>query len=196
MFTVTPEIKGLIFDWDGTLIDTMPVHYLAWKDTVEENGAQFPEGYFYELAGVKSEQIVVLLNDKYGYQLDPVSIATAKEALFMEKYLPQAAMIEPVLALARQYKGKLPMAVATGGTPPVITTALEYSGLTGFFDAVVTSADVEHGKPAPDTFLEAAHQIGVEPELCMVFEDGEAGLEGARKAGMVTVDVRPVLAKL
>jgi beta-phosphoglucomutase family hydrolase len=196
MFTVAPDVKGLIFDWDGTLIDTMPMHYLAWRDVVRQHGADLLEAFFYELAGVKSDQVVILLNKEFGYQLDPQMISTIKEELFIEKYLPQAVMIEPVLEVARQYKGKLPIAVATGGIPLVINSALEHNGLTGFFDAVVTSVDVEHGKPAPDTFLEAARRIGVEPECCLVFEDADAGLEGARRAGMVTVDVRPVLVHL
>jgi HAD superfamily hydrolase (TIGR01509 family) len=86
------------------------------------------------------------------------------------------------------------MAVATSGIPSVLNKAMAHAGLSDFFDAVVTAADVEHGKPAPDTFFEAARRIGVEPQYCQVFEDSDAGLEGARRAGMVATDVRPVLA--
>ena len=194
MFIVEPHVRGLIFDWDGTIIDTMPVHYLAWRDTVEQRNAHLPEQLFYELAGVPSDRIVEILNEKFGYQLDPNEIAVEKERLFVDKYLTRAQLIEPVLNVARQYKGTIPLAVATGGTPPVISRAMAYAGLTDFFDAVVTAADVKHGKPAPDTFLEAARRIGVEPQYCQVFEDSDAGLEGARRAGMVATDVRPVLA--
>ncbi len=195
MFTIEPHVRGLIFDWDGTILDTMPVHYLAWLDTVRQHNADFPESLFYELAGVPSTSIVEILNEKLGYQLDPQEITDSKEQLFVDHYLTQALLIEPVLNVARQYKGKMPLAVATGGTRPVLSRALAHAGLTDFFDAVVTADEVEHGKPAPDTFLEAARRIGVAPQNCQVFEDSDAGLEGARRAGMVATDVRPVLAK-
>lgn len=195
MFTIEPQVQGLIFDWDGTIIDTMPVHYLTWLETVRQHNADFPEQLFYELAGVPSTGIVAALNEKFGYQLDPHQITVEKEQLFVDKYLPQAQLIEPVLNVARQYKGKMPMAIATGGIPPVLSKGLALAGLTDFFDAIVTSVDVQHGKPAPDTFLEAARRIGVEPQYCQVFEDSDAGLEGARRAGMVATDVRLMLAK-
>ncbi len=191
--TIEPNIKGLIFDSDGTLIDTMPLHYLAWQETMQPHGIDFPEAMFYALAGVPSVKIVEILNEKHGRELDPLEIVHAKEALFVKKYLPQAQPITPVVNIARQYKGKLPMAVATGGNMSVVSNALRTIGLTDFFDAVVTADDVVNGKPAPDTFLEAARRLGVEPEMCQVFEDAEAGLEGARRAGMVATDVRPWL---
>lgn len=193
MITIDPHIQGLIFDSDGTLVDTMPLHYLAWQETVQAQKANFPESLFYNLAGVPSDRIVEILNEEFGYQLNPRQIATAKEKLFLEKYLPQAKPIEPVIAIARQYKGRLPMAVATGGISPVVNSALKAIGLDGFFDTVVTSEDVQHGKPAPDTFLECARRLNVEPTACVVFEDSELGLEGARRAGMLGVDIRPWL---
>lgn len=193
MITIDPHIQGLIFDSDGTLVDTMPLHYLAWQETVQAQKADFPESLFYDLAGVPSDKIVEILNEKFGYQLNPRQIAPAKEKLFLEKYLPQAKPIEPVIAIARQYKGRLPMAVATGGISPVVNSALKAIGLDGFFDTVVTSEDVQHGKPAPDTFLECARRLNIEPTACVVFEDSELGLEGARRAGMLGVDIRPWL---
>jgi len=190
MITIEPHIKGLIFDWDGTLIDTMPLHYLAWQETVQAMGAHFPEELFYDLAGVPSDKIVGILNEKFGYQLEPQETAVEKERLFLEGYLPRAKPIEPILAIARAHKGQLPMAVATGGVPPVIQSALKVVGLENFFDAIVTSEDVAHGKPAPDTFLEAARRLKVDPDTCMVFEDSDLGLEAATRAGMAGVDVR------
>ena len=85
----------------------------------------------------------------------------------------------------------MPMAVATGGIPPVVNFALKAIGMEDYFDTVVTSEDVEHGKPAPDTFLEAARRLNVEPQYCMVFEDSDMGLEASNRAGMVAVDIRP-----
>jgi beta-phosphoglucomutase family hydrolase len=192
-FTANTDVQGLIFDADGTLIDTMPLHYLAWQETVQVEGGHFPEQLFYDLAGVPSHKIAEILNQKFGYRLDPRQTAINKERLFLEKYLPKAGPIETVLAIAKAYKGRLPMAVATGGVPHVINSALKVIGLEHFFDAIVTSEDVKHGKPAPDTFLEAARRLKVEPRHCVVFEDSDLGLEGARRAGMTAVDVRPWL---
>lgn len=191
--TIDTHIKGLIFDSDGTLIDTMPMHYLAWLEIVHPLGGQFSEELFYELAGVPSEKIVEIINQNSGTNLDPKVTTEHKENLFISKYLPRAKPIAPVIDIAEAHKGKLPMAVATGGTPPVISNALKTLGKENFFDAVVTAADVKHGKPAPDTFLEAARRLGVEPQYCQVFEDSEAGLEAARRAGMVATDIRPWL---
>jgi len=191
MITIEPHIQGLIFDADGTLIDTMPLHYLAWRETVQAVGAHFPEALFYELAGVPSDKIAKILNEKFGYHLDPQRTASDKERLFLKSYLPRAKAIEPVVAIAKSNKGQLPMAVATGGIPPVVESALKAIGLENFFDAIVTSQDVVNGKPAPDTFLEAARRLNVDPKACIVFEDSDLGLEGAERAGMTGIDVRP-----
>ena len=191
MITIEPHIQGLIFDSDGTLIDTMPLHYLAWEETVQTRGAHFPEELFYELAGVPSDKIAEILNETFGYQLNPQKTAADKERLFLECYLPKAKPIEPVVAIARANKGQLPMAVATGGIPVVVQAALKAIGLENFFDTVVTSEDVANGKPAPDTFLEAARRLQVDPKACLVFEDSDLGLEAAKRAGMAGIDVRP-----
>jgi beta-phosphoglucomutase family hydrolase len=193
MITIESHIQGLIFDSDGTLVDTMPLHYLAWQEIAQSKNADFPEQLFYDLAGVPSDRIVEILNEKFGYGLDPKPTAAEKETLFLSSYLPRAKPIEPVIAIARQYKGRLPMAVATGGVSVVVNSALKAINMTGFFDAIITSEDVKHGKPAPDTFLEAARQLKVQPERCMVFEDSDLGLEAAKRAGMVGVDIRPWL---
>ncbi len=189
-FTLEPHVKGLIFDSDGTLVNTMPLHYRAFLETFESTGEQFPEELFYELAGVPTDRIIEVLNEKFGYKLDPKEITRKKEKIFLKKYLPQAQPIEPVINIAKANKGRMPMAVATGGIPMVVNNAMRAIGMTGFFDTIVTAEDVTHGKPAPDIFLEAARRIGVEPQYCQVFEDSDAGLEAAQRAGMVATDVR------
>lgn len=191
--SIPAHIKGLIFDLDGTLVHTMPMHYRAWLDTMHAKGADFPEPLFYDLAGVPSDKIVEILNEKFGYDFDPKALAHEKEQLFLDRYVPQAQPIEPVVAIAQAHKGKLPMAVATGGIPTVAQALLNTINMSEFFQTMVTSADVVNGKPAPDTFLEAARRLGVEPALCQVYEDSDAGLEGARRAGMIAIDVRPWL---
>jgi HAD superfamily hydrolase (TIGR01509 family) len=117
--------------------------------------------------------------------------AQRKDALF-EEMIPQVSVIEPVVKLVRQYAGKLPMVVATGGSRGVVTKTLSALNLLEYFQTLVTADDVKHGKPAPDIFLEAARRIGVPPEQCCGFEDADLGLQAIRSAGMMAIDIRPV----
>ena len=184
--------RGAIFDCDGTLADTMPLHYQAWVTALAERGAEFSEQLFYDLGGVPTVDIVRILNDRFGYTLDPEEVAHAKEVLY-EELLPQATPISRVVALVHEYHGRYPLAVASGGLRRLVDQTVHALGLTDHFHAICTAEDVEHGKPNPDLFLLAASRIGVAPEDCIVFEDSELGLEAARRAGMQPVDVRPWL---
>jgi beta-phosphoglucomutase family hydrolase len=189
MFELPEWIKGLVFDCDGTIADTMPLHYQAWSAALKTHGADFPEAMFYDFAGVPTRKIIEILNEKHGYSL-PVDEATnLKESMF-EELIPQTKPVGPVVDLIRQYSGKLPMSVATGGTRSLVTKTLTALNLLDKFEAMVTADDVLHGKPAPDIFLEAAQRIGVPPGECAAFEDGELGLQSAIAAGMLVVDVR------
>jgi beta-phosphoglucomutase family hydrolase len=190
---IKSNIKALIFDCDGTLADTMPAHYLAWREVTRANGADFPEDIFYQTGGMPGNKVVQLLNDRFGYQLNPQQITHDKEVLFYEKYVPQSQPIEPVVAIARQYQDKLPMAIATGGFRHIATKILKLIQIWDWFDTMVTSEDVVHGKPAPDTYLEAARRLNVLPAQCHAFEDSDPGIESARRAGMTVTDVRKLL---
>jgi beta-phosphoglucomutase family hydrolase len=190
---VLPEpgsFDGAIFDCDGTLADTMPLHYRAWCDCLAQRGASISEALFYELGGVPTEEIVRILNRRHGAGLDPTETAAAKEALYFT-LLPGATPVEPVVALVREYHGRYPLAVASGGIRPLVDQTIAALGLDGVFQAILTAEDVVRGKPEPDLFLLAAERIGVPPERCVVFEDSDLGLEAARRAGMFGVDVRP-----
>ena len=191
MLEIPPHIRGLIFDCDGTIADTMPLHYQSWVRAFRERAHDFPEALFYEMAGIPTDTIIEILNDKHGYNLPVHETATRKDALFMEM-IPQVKPIEPVVRLVEKYAGKLPMAVATGGTRALCTKTLQALDLIQHFQALVTADDVEHGKPAPDIFLEAARRICVDPKLCCAFEDADLGLQSARAAGMLAVDIRPM----
>lgn len=181
--------KGLIFDCDGTLADTMPLHWHAWQIVTQRHNLHFPEDRFYAFGGVPSRDILKLLAREQGRSLDHIAIAHEKE----ETYLPLIVKAKPVHAIveiAKANHGKIPMAVASGGTQKVIGLVLDHLKIRQLFDAVVTSEMVKHQKPAPDIFLEAARLIGVEPKFCRAYEDTDLGLTAIRAAGMEAVDAR------
>jgi beta-phosphoglucomutase-like phosphatase (HAD superfamily) len=183
------DIKALIFDCDGTLTDSMPLHYLAWRDVMTRHGMDFPEERFYALGGIPSDKIIVMLCQEHGLSLDVPQIAKEKEEAFLH-HLQHLEEIPAITNLARQHRGQLPMAVASGGLRYVIELQLQQIGLAGWFDTIVTAEDTELHKPEPDVFLEAARRLGVPPQFCRVYEDSDLGIEAARRAGMHWVDVR------
>lgn len=187
-------IQGLIFDCDGTLADTMPLHWRAWQVVAARHRLHLPEDRFYALGGVPSREIVKLLSAEQGLGLDHLAIAREKEA----EYLPLIAQVEPinaVVGVAREHFGKLPMAVASGSTHRVLEQVLARLDIRQLFQAVVTSEDVAHQKPAPDIFLEAARRLGVPPQQCRAYEDSDLGMQAIRAAGMEAVDVRTLRLK-
>ncbi len=188
------RIKGLVFDCDGTLADTMPLHWRAWHMITQRYDIHFPEDRFYSLGGVPARDILKLLAQEQGRSLDHIAIAHEKE----ETYLTTLSEVEPIHAvveIAQANHGNIPMAVASGGTEKIINLVLERLKIRHLFDAVVTSEMVKNQKPAPDIFLEAARRIGVDPKFCRAYEDTELGMAAIRAAGMEAVDVREVITK-
>ncbi len=186
--------RGIIFDCDGTLADTMPLHWRAWQVISRRHGFALNEERFYSLGGVPSRDILKLLSAEQGIALDPLAVAREKEA----EYLPLIAQVEPintVVGTAREHYGRIPLAVASGGTRRVIEQVLEHLGIRQLFQAVVTSEDIINQKPAPDIFLEAARRIGVPPQFCRAYEDTDLGMKAIRAAGMEAVDVRELRVK-
>jgi beta-phosphoglucomutase family hydrolase len=184
--------KGLIFDCDGTLADTMPLHWRAWQVIAAKYKLHFPQDRFYALGGVPSRDILKMLAEEQGVTLDHIQAAHEKE----NAYLPLMSEIEPIHAvveIAKANHGKIPMAVASGGTQQIICNVLEHLKIRHLFGAVVTSEMVKNQKPAPDIFLEAARRIGVDPKFCRGYEDTDLGMQAIRSAGMEAVDVRELL---
>jgi HAD superfamily hydrolase (TIGR01509 family) len=186
------DFTGYLFDLDGTLIDTMPLHFAAWRDALRRCGLgrELDEDYFYSLGGVPTLLVAQRIGEHYGVKLDAARVEHVKEELYLAR-LGEAKLIKPVVAFARRVAPTHPVAVVTGGMPRVAQSALQRTGLDALFSIVVTPADVPpgRGKPAPDLFLVAARRMGVPPERCLVFEDAEPGLIGARAAGMQVVRV-------
>ena len=186
--------KGLIFDCDGTLADTMPLHWRAWQAITQRHRLHFPEERFYAMGGVPTRDILKMLSQEQGVSIDHIAVAHEKE----NEYLPLLHQVEPVntvVGVAREHYGKVPMAVASGGTKKIISQVLEHLGILKLFDTLVTSEDVTRQKPAPDIFLEAARRIGVLPKYCRAYEDTDLGLQAIKAAGMEAVDVRELLVK-
>ena len=182
--------QALIFDVDGTLADSMPVHLKAWQKVGTENGFYYSREDFYHNAGMSGQAVVRVINEQQGLNLNPEEVAQAKEAAFLEK-LEEVRPIEPVVAIVENYHGKIPIAAGTGSFRHVAVKTLKYLGLYNKIDVLVSADDVENHKPAPDTFLQCAQYLNVKPEACMVFEDAELGFQAAANAGMHYIDVRP-----
>lgn len=190
MIDLPSNFKAFIFDLDGTLADTMSVHYKACQLVCNRKGFDFPEDYFYQEAGKPTLEVFRNLILKLGIKgIDGNELGQEKEKKFLE-LIPSVKPVKFVSQIAKKYKGKIPMAIGSGGQRNTVELTLTAIGFDDFFDSIVTCDDVEYHKPHPETFLKAALEMGVEPHECVVFEDGDPGLEAAKTAGMMTIDVR------
>lgn len=191
-YTVTPEIKGLIFDFDGTIVDSMPAHCLSWIDAFSAFGAAVSERFIYDNAGVSLTGVVKIYNQQNGTDFSPEEVVAAKDRRQIA-YLDEIRIIPQVMNVIERYHGVLPMAVVTGNSRNLTEPLMERLLLSGYFKTVIFGDDVAHSKPHPEGFLTAARAMGVAPNHCEVFEDGDPGLEAGRRAGMKVTDIRPWL---
>jgi beta-phosphoglucomutase family hydrolase len=182
---------ALLFDCDGTLADTMPAHYRAWLHVTGAHGIAFDEQRFYGLGGRPTRDILATLAREAGLDLDLDHGVQQKEAAFLAQ-LDRVAAIDPVVDVVRRSRGRVPMAVVTGGHRAVCTRILEHVGIAAAFDTLVASEDTDRHKPEPEPFLEAARRLGARPQRCVVWEDSDLGIEAARRAGMEWIDVRSI----
>ena len=182
--------EAAVFDCDGTLVDSMPAHFEAWCEALALHGAGgiFKEDVFFAMGGRPTLDIVVELNDEYDLKLDPIAVAFAKREAFLKR-LNTVTLIEEVAKFAESLRGKMPLAIATGGSRMVIEKTLKIVGISDWFDEVVTADDVAEGKPAPDIFLRAAELLGVHPTKCLALEDAPAGILSAQRAGMQVIAI-------
>ena len=178
------KAKALIFDLDGTLADTMPVHFLAYKNILAEYGIHFTPELFAKLAGIPAVGTIEKLNEWFGTKMNAEEVGHFKEREY-EKIMHKMKPIIPVVNLAKKYHGVLPMAVGTGGYRRLAWKTMDILGLDKYFDILVSTEDVARPKPFPDTFLKCAELMGVDPYYCEVFEDAQLGIEAAKTAGMM-----------
>ena len=180
--------KAYLFDCDGTIADSMPLHYVAWKKALGEHGCEFPEDVFYKWGGMPTVQIVETLSAQQGIAMNAEEVAHRKELLYYE-LLPQLQAVPEVLEQIELSYGRIPFAVVSGGNRESVTNSLKTLGLLDRFETLVCSEDYTKGKPDPEPFLVASRRLGIAPEDCLVFEDTEMGIESATAAGMASVKV-------
>ena len=185
---INPKTKALIFDLDGTLADTMPLHFQAYKNVLKNFGINFSPGIFVSLAGIPAVGTIEKLNEIYNTEMVAEEVGHLKE-LEYEKIMHKMKPVQPVIDLVERYYGKLPMAVGTGGYNRLSWKTMHILGLEKYFDILVSNEDVRRPKPFPDTFLRCAELMGVEPSVCEVFEDGAPGIQAAKEAGMMVTAV-------
>lgn len=181
--------QGIVFDMDGTLVDSMPAHMEAWRVTCEHYGYPFDLDYMNSLGGVPTQQTVVVLNEKFGMDRNPVEVARFKRETWEDMKL-EPVIIPATMAVFEHYRPTMAIGIGTGAERPHAEHLLSAHGLLARIDSLVTATDVTHGKPHPETFLTVAQQMGIEPAKCVVFEDTEIGRQAAIDAGMDCIMVK------
>lgn len=182
------DFEAYLFDCDGTIADSMPIHYMAWSTAVSEYGGQFPEDLFYSWGGVPLDETVRQLSKKYNISMPIEKVLERKEQLYYEN-LPKLRPVENVISHIYDQFGKIPFAVVSGSPRESIFKTLKILDLLDYFPHIVGSEDYKHGKPHPEPFLTAAKILNIAPERCLVFEDADLGIESATAAGMSWVRV-------
>ena len=187
---IYPEAKALIFDLDGTLSDSLPVHIISWHAVCRKLNCTFDEQIMVEMTGAPTISFAERIISEQNLTIDAEELVALKQKEFW-KNINQIKPHDAVIELMKSAHGHLPMAIGTGASKKSAMLQLQELGIDTLFDFIVTADDVEHHKPEPETFLRCAELMNVEPKNCQVFEDGELGMRAARTAGMLLTDVRP-----
>lgn len=187
--SAAPDTAALLFDCDGTLVDTMNVHRVIWAEIFGRYGFTMTDQWWADYCNVALVPFVQAAIPHAG-----VELAEELNQEGMDMYMDALHLVEPlehVIEIAHEHHGRLPMAVVTGGYREIIIPTLDAAGITHLFDVVVTADDVVHSKPAPDVYARAASLLQVDPARCIAYEDSEIGMESARGAGVGhVVDIR------
>jgi len=184
------SFRAYLFDCDGTIADSMPLHYRAWKRALGEWQCEFDEKLFYAWGGMPVAEIISTLNQRHGLRMPVEAVAGRKESLYFE-LLPELKAVPEVLEHIEAERGRIPFAVVSGSTRESVTASLVSLKLLDRFETMVCAGDYTRSKPDPEAFLLAADRLGAAPEDCLVFEDTEMGIQAATAAGMASVKVPP-----
>jgi HAD superfamily hydrolase (TIGR01509 family) len=184
------RFKAYLFDCDGTIVDSMPLHYIAWSKALGEWNCPFPEERFYAWGGMPIVEIIERLSTEHGIKMPVRHVAARKEELYYE-HLPELKAVPEVLEHIEQQHGRIPFAVVSGSERASVQASLRAIGLLQKFQTLVCAGDYVRSKPDPEAFLMAAQRLGLSPESCLVFEDTQMGVDAAKAAGMAWVRVPP-----
>jgi HAD superfamily hydrolase (TIGR01509 family) len=190
MHLTIPEgpFAAYLFDCDGTIVDSMPLHYVAWKRALDEYGCPFPEAQFYAMGGLPVETVIGELNREHNLHMPPAETALIKESYYYE-LLADLKAIPEVLEQIHLQHGNIPLAVVSGSPRESVEASLGNLGILDKFETLVCAGDYTHGKPNPEPFLLAAKRLNVDPKQCLVFEDAQPGIDSAIAAGMQYVRI-------
>jgi HAD superfamily hydrolase (TIGR01509 family) len=180
--------QAYLFDCDGTIADSMPLHYVAWKAALAEWSCDFSEDLFYAWGGRSVAEIISSLNQERGLRMPIDAVSRRKEQLYFAS-LPELEAVPEVLEVIEASHGLIPLAVVSGSTRESVTASLRALKILDLFDTLVCAGDYAKGKPDPEPFLVAAARLGIKPEGCLVFEDAEMGIQAATAAGMGSVKI-------
>jgi HAD superfamily hydrolase (TIGR01509 family) len=184
--------EAILFDLDGTLADTMPLHFDAWQAILADRGVVLARQRYFSMSGVPTRRILEVLSAEQGVPLDFDELVALKEARFLSQ-LHRAQPLDPAFSIAVAFHGRKPMGIVTGGIRRAVARTLALIRAEALFATVVTAEDTAHGKPDPAPFLLAAERLAAPAARCLVFEDGDPGIQAATAAGMEVVDVRPLV---
>lgn len=180
--------KAYLFDCDGTIADSMPLHYIAWRKALSEWNCEFDEQLFYAWGGMPVTEIIATLNEKHGLNMPVAELSERKEGLYFES-IPHLKAVPEVLEHIQLSHGRIPFAVVSGSTRDSVIASLEALNILDRFDTLVCAGDYTKSKPDPEPFLIAAERLGVAPGDCLVFEDTDMGIQAATAAGMASVKI-------
>ena len=182
------NFEAFLFDCDGTIADSMPLHYIAWKKALSEWNCGLSEEQFYAWGGMPIVEIIEKLNEQQGLTMPVKEVSRRKEEYYFE-ILPELRAVPEVLECVRSNHGKIPFAVVSGSTRDSVVASLKTLKLLDRFDVLVCAGEYSKSKPDPEAFLLAAEKLGVSPKSCLVFEDTEMGVQAATAAGMAYVKI-------